>query len=1539
MGNKVSFGWALQATYCGSDAGAGVFAVNVILPGASRVADEWWLPTNAIAMPGEKALAAFGGLLRPWDWNDPLKMPNPARWQAFAWDPQKQAWASVQGDTIPKPAAPTNAKAIQAGANAWLKSTSGACEAAFSLEPKYTAHEKRSLCHALAPMTHLPAPLSGATLGASGHFRVDVVAAGDSLVMFPAEVSAGVGGQARSWVFDGEPKGDPAKGIVVATYKEQIAAAGDELKVGGEEVVLRFVSQAAVVDSAAIQPPKPAQIMKGAIGGADLRRIVARYFHPAAVLSAALEEGIDPNSPPDPDRAPILASDCAMLFAWSLGAGDIGAPVATGGLFRRQMFAELVLEPRRVRAAWDDNHITSKAVAADARAALADWTKTAGQLPKGIEDFLKSHEPKLLGPALAALRAEADSAETKLFAPWFKVLATRFLPQAHPLKQELIAALDGSKEQPGFGRLAFPHRLSTLRSMRFWNLVKGEEPEKELRAALDQVLLHFQVEAGLAITGRAAWDAAMAELKHRLWDIAAPSVLSDPGLKIVFESDLREDQSIRGFAVALQPGLGADAATVNPAPFHTGWITDTGLVMKDLTWVAGTGRPMIAHETIGSTYEAGLRVASLEYAGRPVTSALADPDGELSDPTVTDDPAKREFLFDNRWPQERHTGPLLAYGAWYRVTAALLDNAGGELANGRPGRTDLGAANDRFAAGAGSPWQRYLSLVRPGAPTIAGIPVWRTELSEETRFHASWTPQSSFDKPPPVVTIASAQAHWLEAVSKQLKITIVPPVTDRGFVERWFNQEILAAAEADKPDLRKQRDEWAQREATKRFHPAVRAVRVELTEEDGVTKHIGVIQLDGAGFAPPGPKDFAISVDAYAVSSTGASIPQGRFGTLRFISLVESRYAMPGADCRFEPSIATLEGNWWPVAASEMRVEALPDSFAAPALKDDWLSMSMVGLSEEIGLGLAKAVDAKWLRRFSLERHEWHWTGYDVRFPSEPKSLADLAHAFVNVGSYRMTVESRALATDGALQAPVQPLHRHSLPAVRGARFFAFAARPVLRFRQWLREDFVAKHEAPVIATGGIVPGKSLALGDRRVPVPAWTDAIPLCQTYSADGADTSSGRQYGRVANGALLVFDEPIRRTDELVSLGGLGETIDIDVVETRIPGQLEQGLNPIFHPNTPIPRTLPFQFEISQPFGLTHDLGQNPKVAQTAVVVRPGPSVLDGRWFMCKARARRLYLPELMADSEVELKAGVFWLPTREEQEWAVVADFCIDFEGGPDTFTCRFLDPFEKDLVLPTWPAGFERHKLTKYRVLITWHKARWRQTDLPSWRPQACLQVPDGDRLGWRTIAQTTGNAQDAMDLALSVDLVQMEVSAKDGAGAPWPKPIKVRRVMASDYTEPQWISFIGSFDRLLKAPDEYRLRRVGSKLELQELRYGAWAKAEWDLAAPERDLTRFQLLMLYGTRADAMRGQLDVTAGEVKSWFKPDAARGEFAEFSGGSADGASYAYLLSFQRRNAGTVPAFANWPAVLAGMFPALEKECSVRLLPEYLGPIKIE
>lgn len=638
----------------------------------------------------------------------------------------------------------------------------------------------------------------------------------------------------------------------------------------------------------------------------------------------------------------------------------------------------------------------------------------------------------------------------------------------------------------------------------------------------------------------------------------------------------------------------------------------------------------------------------------------------------------------------------------------------------------------------------------------------------------------------------------------------------------------------------------------------------------------------------------------------------------------------------------------------------------------------------------------KWTLGGHLERHEWHWTGYAVDFPSD-NGLDQWLIRHTGVESYRESIDFEFETIWSEKKEKQQilkngPITRLTLPDSRPGRYVAYTMRPRLRYQRWLnpRNEYVKAWSDTVFACGRIIPGSTIDATKTRLPIPALKWAIPMTMTLAANAQQNDHIPP--RIENGNLLVLDDALYRTDALARFGGIGERIEIDVVETRFSDTPQQGVNPIFHSS----EKFSFRIKSLDPFGLTYDQGRNAKVAQTSLVVVPDGA--SGKWVMAQIKLRRLIEPKSVNGSVINEEKNSNnrrLVALRKIGDEVVPEDFCIQFSFGKDSsqevsITISLRKNDEKTNVFTVTPS-FELQKGT-YRFLCSWHKGRWDKND-PSWRMRVALQTQRSGLMHWDTSEikscfvleenwkhNTISSGSDKYYLSLDNISKDME-------------KLEVQRIALSEYTEPLWLTFIGSFDQQpIGRPDEYILRKENSGNNLLLSYKGKTDPLNWVLCGlppkrkfnegsdPEetkesyedrkkwwdyskRDKTTFQLLFVYRPTADINRGSVDTSTGEFIGLFAPDigtgnAWTGSFTPWHPVSIElqAGDYAYLRSFQRIN-------VNWPELktddlenkkLKSKLPVLETwenlieaifrndssdESTIRPLPEILGPIRFD
>lgn len=632
--------------------------------------------------------------------------------------------------------------------------------------------------------------------------------------------------------------------------------------------------------------------------------------------------------------------------------------------------------------------------------------------------------------------------------------------------------------------------------------------------------------------------------------------------------------------------------------------------------------------------------------------------------------------------------------------------------------------------------------------------------------------------------------------------------------------------------------------------------------------------------------------------------------------------------------------------------------------------------------------NAPWVSGLSIERHEWHWTGYPVRLPSESKGLEEWLDSFAGVASYRETIDHRfrtLLGDDAAREGAVSPrgsfsggevVHRLQIPGTsRPSRYTAYVARPTVRFRRMLRANAgPLKIEDQRIAEGAVLRGVAPPPGELRLQPPPLRWTTPLTATYDAGETGGSSAPE--RVSNGSLLVFDEAIRRTDALTRLGGLGEGYEIDLVwsryvpevseETQTVSHPEIGPNPIFHA---APQDKELQdarkqgLLVGEPFGLTYDLIRNAGVAQTAVVVRP-KSNPGGKWMLAKIRTRRILLPETLLNSAlqpIEENGAASGADASQELRWQVPLrrvgtewvpiDFAIDWmaDEAPGEVILKQGEERRK-LETPGCAEGPANGEQRSWRLLCSWHKGRWRGGGDATWRAQVLLQgKADAALQGWSTVDRKHPFEQP--DLPPLGEAAELELQLSGPTST-----VVVRATHLSDYTDPEWIHIIGSFGReRLGRPDQYRLEFDANRPTEVSMR----GDVPLPTLATSGEPLQKAFLFIYKPIDSVVRGDLDKSSGTMMAVYEATTFQEHVVAFTrldwrGGEArtldaapDSSCYGYLLTFQKiHTAPETTASAKWPETIEALFDAIfgkreetsPSESTIRPLPQYLGPIRV-
>jgi len=813
------------------------------------------------------------------------------------------------------------------------------------------------------------------------------------------------------------------------------------------------------------------------------------------------------------------------------------------------------------------------------------------------------------------------------------------------------------------------------------------------------------------------------------------------------------------------------------------------------------------------------------------------------------------------------------------------------------------------------------------------------------------------------------------------------------------------------------------------YHPAVWAIGVAIwfdnssIEDDPSTTAVIPLQKQ-TRLNPDGTLDldpFLIELTIKAEPGQGENrmdaatvyLKPGSFARIRCYSLVEEKFFTgAGSLSRFSSDLgsqaelnelhaSTKEKipafsstnpatSWRTFGSLEFRFEVAP-RWTPEIASRDLLSLCLKGPnvdsrnSAELEANFDKVKDAHWLRGLFLRHHEWHWSGHPVRLPAEDQDCSAWLGSFSQVASYRETINSLIPTNEDSgwrLGFPVQGSSNSArksgicslqLPAAgRPARYAIYTAQPIVRYRKLLNPNPASGREGPlalerlVFADGallkGIPPGAA-----NRLPAPLVKWAIPLTSTYQYDA--TKNGYPLDRTANGNILILDDAMRRTDSLARWGGVGDVLELDLLETRAVDfgsagrrQLpEMGPNPIFHRRPDLDEPKTYKLSESDLFGCQYDIVRNGLVAQTAVVVTPSGG--NGRWMMAKARARRLLLPEtLIEDSLTSRGLGIYDLPQRADGEDVIPQDFWIDCSGAlPSTLAVTVTVKNSSGNTVQT--LGIDLPTLNNNdgptRLLCTWHKGRWKGLGDPTWRIQVLAQKRVDNTMRWETSGKASCYSQHD-DWSPCPGSPSATVSLS-GLGTSTVPSVSIARV--SDYTDPLWLTFIGTFGaNTLGRADEYKVEfdplnsNTGIKLVAKNsgsdsltLNSPPASPADW-----ATDKVKFQLLLIFKPLVDISLGKPDTTAGQLIGWYRPDTSSGNgafvgFPEKSNETVTTASlegcYAYLCSFQRISAPSDDekqiAIVSWESLLAAMFPSptnpATKESIIRPLPEYLGPIK--
>ena len=588
---------------------------------------------------------------------------------------------------------------------------------------------------------------------------------------------------------------------------------------------------------------------------------------------------------------------------------------------------------------------------------------------------------------------------------------------------------------------------------------------------------------------------------------------------------------------------------------------------------------------------------------------------------------------------------------------------------------------------------------------------------------------------------------------------------------------------------------------------------------------------------------------------------------------------------------------------------------------------------------------ARWLRGFIVAPRRWRWSGYPIDMPAAGAANPDiLLEPWLPI--YAGTDNSQPAHPEAAFSTGIdpaqgwvasgcvmQPVH---LPPQRVAMHAGLELTPVLRFRSILKPAVVDRVERDArrrVFLYAVLRGASDWNQRMRLPVPVWSEHIPLTQTHRV----IMPGDPQAQItAKGALLLFDDALYDTSDGATLGGIGERLDVDVLGTWRSGIDEIGPNPVFHGSPgalhsapPMPRLV-----LDPPFGLSYDQAVTGAPVQTAAVLRPIDG--DGRWLLARVRLRRYIDPDFRLDAPLQPVNGPGTAAARytsgvrlSDSDW-VPCDVTIVADEAVSSMQL-FVDTAPYTLTVPADPARMPSAR----RYLVSWEKGRWSGAE-PRWRAHVALQVRRGASSVWDTVSTVSGYEQTDMPNLHADSVVQVNVSGPKAA------PL-VRRVLMSDFTDARWVSLIGSFECAgLGDATRYAFRSGADGIRILS-RDGA----PLPVVRPNDDL-RPTLLLLFRPQPDVMRGSLETQGGMLVGVYSATPAAAQSYCFdtavldAGDAPEGNCQAVLMSLQQRHTGSAPVTSgkdSWTSLTTSLFPPQQPsttEASMRLLPEYLGPI---
>ncbi len=1141
---------------------------------------------------------------------------------------------------------------------------------------------------------------------------------------------------------------------------------------------------------------------------------------------------------------------------------------------------------------------------------------------------------------------------------------------------------------PSFGEDANKEQLKTLVNEKNSSDL-GNQKDKILAALLDMLSLTATIsneEIKKSIETSVEQELkSLVQAKIKAKEILSTTKPKDDGIEFSFveESDLgHKDEHFRGYAVALQ--VLANNYDKSWGNATSAWITNVQLAIKN-------NKPdpqSFLHETIGATKANNKTVGSFEYTGNPLLASKASiKDGSIEFENKSDykDGYIDTDYIDYVWLNtETNQPPKLGYGLWYRGIATPLGNAGEVLdvaVRDTTNPTKLISASDAISSINPTQVQQYLSCVPPGAPTVIFDAEKLTklqELSEETKAYVYQTTQLKKVKPLPVALLTNDSSTFSNIIN-EISFEVLAPIPSFDFYEKWKNTDWYLvddinkkkAIEIEIQNFKENLTAYADKEQNKYrskqngekilkkicIHPAVSKllIKVSFPGKDcelfcvDITSNLATINV------ALGEKDNAL-LNSQKLNITLVS---ESYCNVELVSLVESIYFDEGKYQKF--NIQAFNGCkkyyddkdkklYYQFGPAEYWFEAAPTYKSTETVNFDTTVKYENEDAElqkksyvELSIRNANTIDATWIRGVEFQRHEWHWTGYPVTFPEITGDFDKWLSSFVGVESYRQE-DNYVLNSyidgidwkicDNKSQSVV--VHQHQLASgPRPAKYIAFSVRPKIRFSKWIKSDAQIRKdiESKVFANGTLAKGIPIDLLQERIPVPPLKWAIPLTATYNKPTDIEVLLPE--RTQNGNLLIFDEAFKRTDSLVRFGGIGDTIDIEVMGTRIRDIHEFGVNPIFHGYENLSdQTL----LCDEPFGLTYDITRNAKVAQTGMVVRP--RLANGKWMLAKVRARRYVNPDtLTLDNLKRNDDGTIQVQVRKVGDSLVPIDFCIEFEKTTTLCSLKFGEKAYTGN--PLKPAT---------RFLVTFEKFEGKI----GWKIGVTAQN-NNNNLDYETIDRVSGLSDTPLIIDQISEFTKLEINQNKDIVC------TVRPLVISDFTDPIWLSFIGSFgvEAKILDPTKCKITKNTDALIFEsEIKWKNEKEETINLVQTFKkydDTTdsRFQVLMVYEPVQDIYKTGKELDGGRFVGFYVFDSYKGSNASFVKtvnaseiNKISNDAYAYLITFQKATAMKEELSSNLD-LMSLLFPEPTNhngelkpvESKIRITPEYMGPIEIK